>query len=541
MSDWNPPPQRQPPLWLTASLLLVTLVASIWFVDFVTDTGEALEGRRVQALATTAAASLSPTAVATLQGVPSDSGSIALTRVRTQLRRIHAVNPDFRFIYLMRPDGSGRPIFLADAEAEDSDQYSAPGDVYDGPAEKIRQVYDTGTPAVEPPARDRWGYWVTGLAPIRAVESNQVVAVLGMDLNAADWLATRARYRSFALIISGLALTLVVIFLIGTRMQQRSRLQIEEINGRLGHELAELARAQEDLRLADVVVRNTEEGVMVLGPERNIQSVNPAFERITGFSQAEVLGKNPRLLAGVDADRPGFIEAIHAELEQGGKWEGTLPAQRRNGEAYPQETTVNLVRNPLGEIQHYAVVFRDATQQKQLEDRLRLLSATDGLTQVPNRRLFDETLQREWNRALRDGTPLALIMVDIDHFKPYNDCYGHVAGDECLKQVAAAMLASLHRGGDFVARYGGEEFAIILPATDVVHAREIAEKVRHAVHRLAIAHRENSAADVVTVSLGCASVIPDHADDGVDLVEAADRALYQAKREGRDRVVVAVT
>lgn len=539
MSDWNPPPQRQPPLWLTASLLLVTLVASIWFVDFVTESGERLEGRRVKALATTAAASLLPSQVATLQGVPSDIGTSTLAQVRQHLQRIHAVNPDFRFVYLMRPDGAGRAVFLADAEAESSDQYSRPGDVYDGPAENILQVYASGIPAVEPPARDRWGYWVTGLAPVRATNSDQIVAVLGMDMSATDWLAARARYRSFALIISGLALTLVVIFLIGTRMQQRSRLHIETINARLGHELSELARAQEDLRLADVVVRNTEEGVMVLGADRAIQSVNPAFERITGFSQVEVLGQNPRLLAGVGADRPGFIETIHAELEQRGKWEGTLPAQRKSGEAYPQETTVNLVRNTRGEIQHYAVVFRDATQQKQLEDRLRLLSATDGLTQVPNRRLFDETLQREWNRALRDGAPLTLIMADIDHFKPYNDRYGHVAGDECLKQVAAAMQASLHRAGDFVARYGGEEFAIILPATDANHAREIAEKVRHAVSLLAIAHEENSAADVVTVSLGCASIIPDHADDGVSLVEAADRALYQAKRGGRDRVVIA--
>ena len=539
MSDWNSPPSRQPPLWLTGLLLLVTLVGSAWFVRFVSRYGEGLEGLRVQALATTAAASLRPEEVAALQGVRADASSAAFATVRTQLKRIHAVNGDFRFVYLMRPNAAGKLVFLADAEPKESADYSAPGDVYDGPQHGILQVFHSGVDAVEAPSRDRWGYWVTGLATVRDPHSDRVLAVLGVDMNADDWLAGKARYRNFALAISGLALTLVVIFLIGTSMQQRSRRQIEAINARLAHELNELARAQNDLRLADVVVRNTAEGVMVLGADLRIQSVNPAFERITGFSQAEVRGQNPRFLGGSDHDQPGFIERIHAQLQLHGKWEGTLPAQRRGGQNYPQETTVNVVRDARGEIQHYAVVFRDATQQKQQEDRLRTLSATDGLTQIPNRRLFDETLQREWNRALRDATPLSLILADIDHFKRYNDRYGHVVGDDCLKQVALAIRDSLHRGGDFVARYGGEEFAVILPATDAEHATDVAEKIRAAVTALGIAHADNTATTVVSISLGVASTVPDHAGDGVSLLQIADRALYLAKDGGRNRVLTA--
>jgi diguanylate cyclase (GGDEF)-like protein/PAS domain S-box-containing protein len=539
MSDWTVPPPRQPPLWLTSLLLLVTLAASVWFVEFVSRYGDEWERHHLQTLAVTAAASLPPEWVIALNGTIDDADSDAFAQVRRHLKRVHSVNPDYRFIYLMRPNAQGQLVFLADAEPADSADYSAPGDVYDGPQQRILEVFNSGAAGIEDPARDRWGFWATGLAPVIDPSSGRVVAVLGMDMSAEDWLATNARYRNFALTISALALTLVVIFLIGTRMQQRSRLHIETINSRLAHELAELARTQEDLRLADVVVRNTEEGVMVLGADLTIQSVNPAFERITGFKLAEVRGQSPRMLGGPDHARPGFIESIRNELQTQGKWEGTLPARRHDGEQYPQETTVNAVRNAQGDIQHYAVVFRDATRQKQFEERLRMLSATDGLTQVANRRWFNETLEREWNRALRNATTLSLILADIDHFKRYNDIYGHVAGDECLKQVAAAMRDCLHRGGDFVARYGGEEFAVILPGTDAAHAAELAEKIRTAVNALGIAHAGNPEVGTVSISLGTASVVPDRAGDGVRLVEAADRALYLAKNGGRNRVVVA--
>lgn len=535
MSDWTVPPPRQPPLWLTSLLLLVTLAASAWFIEFVSRYGDRWERLHLQTLAATAAASLPPDSVVALRGTLDDANGVAFAQVRQHLSRIHKVNPGYRFIYLMRPNAQGQLVFLADAEPSGSADYSAPGDVYDGPQQRILEVFRTGVAGIEEPSRDRWGYWATGLAPVIEPSSGHVVAVLGIDMNAEEWLATTARYRNFALTISGLALALMAIFLIGTRMQQRSRLHIEAINLRLAHELSELARTQEDLRLADVVVRNTEEGVMVLGADRTIQSVNPAFERITGFKLSEVRGQNPRMLGGTDHAKPGFIESILEELQSQGKWEGTLPARRSDGEQYPQDTTVNVVRNAQGEIQHYAVVFRDATRQKQLEERLRLLSATDGLTQVANRRWFDETLEREWNRALRDASTLSLILADIDHFKRYNDTYGHVAGDECLKQVANAMRACLHRAGDFVARYGGEEFALILPATDAPHAVEMAERIRSAILALGIVHAHNSAGPVVSVSLGVASVVPDRPCDGVPLVEAADRALYLAKHGGRNR------
>jgi len=161
-------------------------------------------------------------------------------------------------------------------------------------------------------------------------------------------------------------------------------------------------------------------------------------------------------------------------------------------------------------------------------ETLHRISTQDGLTGVSNRRHFDETLALEWRRAARNRAPLALLMVDIDHFKRYNDEEGHQAGDEALRRVAQTMRDALNRAADLVARYGGEEFGILLPETDLNQARRVAEVLRKRVEMLG----------VVTVSIGVASKLAPHDGDGVeDLVRTADEALYEAKRRGRNRVV----
>lgn len=200
------------------------------------------------------------------------------------------------------------------------------------------------------------------------------------------------------------------------------------------------------------------------------------------------------------------------------------------------ETNVDVVHDDLGAVLHHVMVFHDATVQKQLEDRLRELSATDGLTLVANRRMFDEVMEREWNRAMRHKQPVSLIMADIDMFKSYNDLYGHMAGDECLRKVAQAISDSAQRGSDLVARYGGEEFAVILPNTDEAAAREIAEKIRDAVEKLNIPHDGNVMARHITISLGTSTRVPPQTNDFIGLMQSADKALYRAKESGRNSV-----
>ncbi len=169
---------------------------------------------------------------------------------------------------------------------------------------------------------------------------------------------------------------------------------------------------------------------------------------------------------------------------------------------------------------------------------LERLAATDGLTGIANRRVFQNHLQREWNRALRAGTDLSLLMIDVDFFKAYNDAFGHQQGDEGLRRVAAAVAAHAERPGDVAARYGGEEFAVVLPGAGAEGARVVAEAIRAAVAAMALPHPKSSVADHLTVSIGAATRRPAKQDASGDLVAAADEALYRAKQEGRNRVVV---
>jgi diguanylate cyclase (GGDEF)-like protein len=174
---------------------------------------------------------------------------------------------------------------------------------------------------------------------------------------------------------------------------------------------------------------------------------------------------------------------------------------------------------------------------KEMNERLKALSLVDGLTQIPNRRKFDEYLALEWKRHLRGGNLLSVILCDIDFFKFYNDTYGHQAGDDCLQKVAQAIQASVHRAPDLCARYGGEEFVLILPCTDANGAMKVAEAVRANVNNLGIIHEQSRVNDHVTLSLGVATMVPEIGKGPQDIVALADKALYRAKDNGRNQSV----
>lgn len=172
-------------------------------------------------------------------------------------------------------------------------------------------------------------------------------------------------------------------------------------------------------------------------------------------------------------------------------------------------------------------------------EQLREMAQRDGLTRLANRRMFDTSLSNEWERHRRDGDPLALLLIDVDHFKQLNDHFGHQPGDRCLQAVAGAMSASLQRPADIAARYGGDEFAVILPETDSAGALEVAERISAAVGELAIAQGPDAASDIVTLSIGVVSRVPWPGRPLEKLIEEADAALYLAKKRGRAQVAVA--
>ena len=180
---------------------------------------------------------------------------------------------------------------------------------------------------------------------------------------------------------------------------------------------------------------------------------------------------------------------------------------------------------------------RNNVELKLARDRLLALAATDGMTGLFNRRAFDVALERECKRLARMHAPLTMIMIDVDFFKAFNDCYGHVAGDDCLRQIANELIDAMQRPADFVARYGGEEFVCILPETALSGGIEVVERIQGGIRRLAIPHSASLVAPSVTVSFGVVTGVCKHDVDGEALLRAADACLYEAKVGGRNRAV----
>jgi two-component system chemotaxis family response regulator WspR len=176
---------------------------------------------------------------------------------------------------------------------------------------------------------------------------------------------------------------------------------------------------------------------------------------------------------------------------------------------------------------------------KKTNEELKKLSSLDGLTGIANRRRFDSFIDNECLRSARDNTTLSLILIDIDYFKPYNDNYGHLQGDACLRKVAAALDEVVHRPADLVARYGGEEFGVLLPNTDIDGAVQLAETILDKIHLLALPHEYSKVANYITLSMGVVSRVASERISPTDLINLADKALYKAKAAGRDSYKIA--
>ncbi|NNM69997.1 MAG: diguanylate cyclase [Gallionella sp.] len=285
-------------------------------------------------------------------------------------------------------------------------------------------------------------------------------------------------------------------------------------------------------------------------PDLPLVYVNVGFEKMTGYSSREVLGKNCRFLQGEDRMQPS-IEVVREAVKNGESCVVMLRNFRKDGSLFWNEFNMSPVRDNGGVVTHFIGVLKDVTARVEMLTHLRqsklalqnanhqlsILALTDSLTGIGNRRYFDEQFQSLLSMAQRGKAPLAVLMIDLDHFKRYNDLYGHQAGDDCLRQVGGCIADSFQRPGDCAARYGGEEFAVIsigMSADELQqHAQQLCDKVR----ALNLAHLD-SPCGVVTVSVGGVARIPTRDTLVVSLLKAADKALYQAKQRGRNRVVI---
>lgn len=299
---------------------------------------------------------------------------------------------------------------------------------------------------------------------------------------------------------------------------------------------AEAALAEREAQFRLIAENVTDMVSMLDGTGRRVY-VSPSSEALLGYTPAELIGTPFSETIHPD-DLPWLSQHV-GELTRGEKSEVTVTyrSKRKDGREIWVEASVHVTFDKVtGRPEGAVAVTRDVTARKRLESRLSELALRDQLTGLPNRRAFDETLKTEWERARDSGSPLSILMIDVDRFKAYNDTYGHPAGDECLAQVASALQAVV-RTGDTVARFGGEEFAVLLPHTDEAGAKVTAEKLRAAVVALQKEHL-GSELGIVTVSVGAAGLVPERDDPscGALIVEAADQSLYRAKAEGRNRV-----
>ncbi len=278
-------------------------------------------------------------------------------------------------------------------------------------------------------------------------------------------------------------------------------------------------------------------------PTLTFSYIGPQIEQVLGWPRDSWLSVNDWAERMHPEDRDWVVNYCVSQSKAGTDHEADYRALTRDGDYVWIRDVVHVMRKPDGEVEAligfmFDISERKRTEQKlvELQKELEELSFKDGLTGVANRRMFDSVLEREWDNARRNCQPLSLILLDIDYFKQYNDHYGHLQGDTCLRQVGQALKATATRPRDFVARFGGEEFVLVLPETDSAAALKVAERCRSRVFREQIPHAQSDIGAVLTVSMGVGTIIPGHQDQPLAFVESVDQQLYQAKQQGRNRI-----
>jgi len=278
------------------------------------------------------------------------------------------------------------------------------------------------------------------------------------------------------------------------------------------------------------------DGILIIDPDSGVVlDTNRAAYKRLGYIKEDLVGNR---LASIVSGLPDDV-SLRQFMENRGSPNSVLIEgyhRHRDGSRIPMETNARLIE--LDSQSYVVAIARDITDRKRLEDELRQLSTEDSLTGVYNRRYFDDMLEQEWRRMMRVQRPLGLLMIDVDYFKHYNDTYGHVGGDVCLRQIAAELKNQMRRAGDIIARYGGEEFAVILPETDLKTATELAETLRETVADLRLEHAGIDERQIITVSVGVATIIPTADQTPLKLLTFSDKALYAAKACGRNLVHV---
>jgi diguanylate cyclase (GGDEF)-like protein/PAS domain S-box-containing protein len=272
--------------------------------------------------------------------------------------------------------------------------------------------------------------------------------------------------------------------------------------------------------------------------------IGPQIEALLGWPQASWASAEDWAMRMHPEDRAWVVDYCVSNSKDGKDHEADYRAMHQDGSYVWIRDVVHVVRNADGTAESligfmFDISERKKTEQKliSLQQELEELSFKDGLTGVANRRMFDKVIELEWDNARRNHQPLSIIMLDIDYFKQYNDQYGHIQGDDSLKRVAQSLDIAATRARDFLARFGGEEFVLVLPETDAISARKVAERCQQLISKLEIPHAASQINPMLTLSIGVGTIIPSLADHATAFINEVDQRLYQAKQKGRNCIV----
>ncbi len=488
-----------------------------------------------------------------LSGNESDLSLPAYQRLKEQLVSVKEANPSFRFLYLLGRNEEGEVFFFLDNELPTSRDYSPPGEIYKEASPELRRSFDDKQPFTEGPLRDEWGTWVSALVPIVDPQTGKTLAILGMDIDAHAW-----NWKVFAQSALPMVIVLLAALLFLAWVNNAHHILILKRRNRRGEILSDLrqllqtcstlpetgpiiAKSLQDLfPSSNGVLYLTSASRTDLEPMASWGEHGP-LEKITPLLPNDCWGLRRGRSYIVRHPRRELIcthlsfDKIHPyaclPLVSGTEVLGLLHLCEKGGLvkwSFLEE--FDSVSTEIIEIISLALA------NVRLREKLFAQSIKDPLTGLFNRRYLEETFLRETSRARRHQYSIGIIMADIDHFKQFNDIYGHAAGDAILAEVGRFLARSL-RTADIVCRYGGEEFALILPEASLEHTKMRAEDLCRRVRDLRVMF-EGQTLGPVTLSFGVA-VYPSHGTALNTVLRAADAALYRAKQEGRNQVVVA--
>ena len=272
--------------------------------------------------------------------------------------------------------------------------------------------------------------------------------------------------------------------------------------------------------------------------------IGPQIESLLGWSQASWATSQDWVDRMHPEDKQWVAAYCISKSQDGIDHEADYRALTKDGRYVWIRDVVHVIRKQNGEVDSLVGFMFDISERKETEEKLITLqkkleefSFKDGLTGLANRRMFDSIMEVEWLSARRNNQPLSIIMVDIDYFKQYNDHYGHIQGDDCLKRVAQVLKGAATRSRDFCARFGGEEFVIVLPETDALSAKNVAERCKQLIFKEQISHQKSQVSQILTISIGVETLIPESDDGVMAFIQEVDKRLYLAKQKGRNCIV----